>query len=270
MKRESESYYSFSNDFMFCTVLYHNKDLCKELIEVLLDVKVRDIEYIKSQETKDISLNSKGIRLDVYVEDDNNTVFDLEMQTTVNRNLPKRGRYYQGLIDQTLIGKGEDYDKLKKSYIIFICLNDPFKANLSRYTFRKVCKEDGSIIFDDDTEMVFLNASGRREGISDRLQSFLDYLKTAEATDDFTTQVEEKVRETNASPEWRKERMTLEMKLKDVLEEGKIQGREEGREEGKKDTLIMLVKEKLLVAKDAANQLGITEEEFLNLMNGNL
>ena len=37
MKRESESYYSFSNDFMFCTVLYQNKDLCKELIEVLLD-----------------------------------------------------------------------------------------------------------------------------------------------------------------------------------------------------------------------------------------
>ena len=63
--------------------------------------------------------------------------------------------------------------------------------------------------------------------------------------------------------------MTLEMKLKDVLEEGKIQGREEGREEGKKDTLIMLVKEKLLAAKDSANQLGITEEAFLNLMNGN-
>ena len=67
--------------------------------------------------------------------------------------------------------------------------------------------------------------------------------------------------------------MTLEMKLKDVLEEGKIQGRAEGREEGraegKIDTLIMLVKEKLLAAKDAADQLGITEEEFLNLMNGN-
>ena len=63
--------------------------------------------------------------------------------------------------------------------------------------------------------------------------------------------------------------MTLEMKLKDVLEEGKIQGRAEGRAEGKTDTLIMLVKEKLLAAKDAADRLGITEEEFLNLMNGN-
>ena len=58
--------------------------------------------------------------------------------------------------------------------------------------------------------------------------------------------------------------MTLEMKLKDVLEEGKIQG----RAEGKIDTLIMLVKEKLLAVEDAADQLGITEEEFLNLMNG--
>ena len=68
--------------------------------------------------------------------------------------------------------------------------------------------------------------------------------------------------------------MTLEMKLKDVLEEGKIQGRAEGREEGraegraegKIDTLIMLVKEKLLAAEDAADQLGITEEEFMELI----
>ena len=56
--------------------------------------------------------------------------------------------------------------------------------------------------------------------------------------------------------------MTFEMKLKDVLEEGKIQG----KAEGKKDTLIMLVNEKLLAVKDAANQLGITEEAFLELM----
>ena len=60
--------------------------------------------------------------------------------------------------------------------------------------------------------------------------------------------------------------MTLEMKLKDVLEEGKIQGRAEGRAEGKIDTLIMLVKEKLLAAKDAADQLGITEEAFMELI----
>ena len=52
--------------------------------------------------------------------------------------------------------------------------------------------------------------------------------------------------------------MTLEMKLNDVLEEGKIQG--------KKDTLIRLVNEKLLAAEDAADQLGITEEEFMELI----
>lgn len=40
--------------------------------------------------------------MDVYVEDDNNTVFDIEMQTTKQKDLPKRSRYYQGMIDLIL------------------------------------------------------------------------------------------------------------------------------------------------------------------------
>ncbi|MBD9202343.1 MAG: hypothetical protein EGQ18_04425 [Eubacterium ventriosum] len=41
-----------------------------------------------------IAPGSKSIRLDIYVEDDKNTVFNLEMQTTNCEELPKRSRYY--------------------------------------------------------------------------------------------------------------------------------------------------------------------------------
>lgn len=64
---------------------------------------------------------SKSIRLDIYVEDDKNTVFNLEMQTTNYEELPKRSRYYQDIIDLKLIEKGQSYDILKTSYVIFIC-----------------------------------------------------------------------------------------------------------------------------------------------------
>lgn len=75
-------------------------------------------------------LASKGIRLDIYVKDENNTVYNVEMQRGKNRNLPKRLRYYQGNIDLDLISKVEYYRKLSKSYIIFICTFDLFKAGL--------------------------------------------------------------------------------------------------------------------------------------------
>ena len=50
--------------------------------------------------------DSKGIRLDVYVEDDKETIYNIEMQTSSNKNLPKRTRYYRGMIDLNILQTG--------------------------------------------------------------------------------------------------------------------------------------------------------------------
>lgn len=39
-----------------------------------------------------------------------------EMQTVHEEGLPKRSRYYQGMIDLSLIEKGEPYKNLNRSY----------------------------------------------------------------------------------------------------------------------------------------------------------
>lgn len=83
----------------------------------------------------------KGVRLDVYVEDDWNTVFDLEMQIHMKRNLAKRMRYYQGMIDLNILEKGGDYNKLKKSYVIFICTFDLYGQGHHLHTFEYLCKQ---------------------------------------------------------------------------------------------------------------------------------
>ena len=103
------------------------KELCKPLLENILNIKIRDIVYVDYEETIQMTAKSKGIRLDIYVEDDDNTVFNLEMQTTTYKELPKRSRYYQGIIDLNMIEKGESYDILKESYVIFICTFDFLK-----------------------------------------------------------------------------------------------------------------------------------------------
>ena len=66
-----------------------------------------------------------------YVKDDKNVAYDVEMQTTYSSDLPKRIRFYQGMIDLNLIESGDEYSNLKRSYIIFICLSDPFKKRTS-------------------------------------------------------------------------------------------------------------------------------------------
>ena len=123
-----------TDPFIFAKVM-SEKELCKPLLENILNIKIRDIVYVDYEETIQMTVKSKGIRLDIYVEDDNNTVFNLEMQTTTYKELPKRSRYYQGIIDLNMIEKGESYDILKESYVIFICTFDFFEKGRSVYEF---------------------------------------------------------------------------------------------------------------------------------------
>ena len=125
-----------TDPFIFAKVM-SEKELCKPLLENILKIKIRDIVYVDYEETIQMTAKSKGIRLDIYVEDDNNTVFNLEMQTTTYKELPKRSRYYQWIIDLNMIEKGESYDILKESYVIFICTFDFFEKGRSVYEFDK-------------------------------------------------------------------------------------------------------------------------------------
>lgn len=106
---------NFTDDFMFCKILNNDEELCKELLELLLGRKVSEITYRHTQEDIKITSDGRGVRLDVYLEDDKNSVYDIEMQTTWKKNLPQRSRYYQGMIDLNQIEAGMDFDELKKA-----------------------------------------------------------------------------------------------------------------------------------------------------------
>ena len=141
---------NFTDDFMFCKILQNDPDLCRELTELILSRKIGRIVSIDRQKAIEITADGKGVRFDVYMEDDESTVYDIEMQTTVAEDLPKRMRYYQGMIDLNMIERGARYKELKKSFIIFICLKNPYpEAGLHKYSIRSVCEEDMAIDFDD-------------------------------------------------------------------------------------------------------------------------
>ena len=111
---------TISDDFMFGIVMRDPK-YCKPFLETILNIKISRIEYPEDQKTINLSLDAKSIRLDVYVEDDFDTVYNIEMQNGHHKNLPKRTRYYQGMIDLNLLDKGMDYTQLKQSFVIFVC-----------------------------------------------------------------------------------------------------------------------------------------------------
>ena len=62
-----------SNDFMFAKVM-RNPELCKGMLERLLDISIDRVEYPEEQKVIDIAKDSKSVRLGVYLKDEKGTV----------------------------------------------------------------------------------------------------------------------------------------------------------------------------------------------------
>lgn len=211
MKRKSYEELEFTDDFMFCKILEKRTDLCKELLEIILGKKIKRV-VVNKQKTIDVVYTAKSIRFDVYVEEAGNTVYDIEMQTDVQKFVAKRSRYYQGMIDLNLIEKGEKYTKLKTSYIIFICMFDPFGKGKHIYTFENRCIEDLDIGLGDETTKIFLNPYGTEDDVSMEMDEFLKYVDGQKSNSRFTSAIQNEVNKARTNQEWRVEYMTLHMR----------------------------------------------------------
>lgn len=211
---------SISNDFLFGKVM-QNPELCKELLQrILPDLNIERIEYPELQKSISMDMDARSVRLDVYVKDEKEVVYDIEMQVSHTKELPKRSRYYQSMIDLQLIDKGQLYDELKRSYVIFICPFDLYGKGRHIYTFENICKEDGSIFMGDEAVKIFLNAKGTLDDVSDELEAFLDYVAGKKPKDAFVERLEEAVKEAKKNREWRHEYMTLLMRDKENVKIG--------------------------------------------------
>ncbi len=219
-----------ANDFLFGKIM-QDAELCRELLQrILPELSIERIEYPELQKTIRPDAAAKGVRLDVYVKDDKNTVYNIEMQATDTRELPKRSRYYQGMIDLQLLDRGDiSYTKLNQSYIIFICPFDLYQKGRHRYTFENICKEDSGLSMGDGAVKIFLNAEGVLDDVSRELRAFLDYVAGKKTEDPYVKRLEEAVKKAKRNREWRHEYMTLEMRDRLNIEKGIERGIERGK-----------------------------------------
>ena len=144
---------------------------------------------------------------------DNKTIVALkECLAPYKKNLPKRMRYYQGIIDINIIDKGEDYNKLKKSYVIFICDYDEFGMGRHIYTFENTCIQEPALKLNDDTVKIILNTKGTMDDVSDEVKELLHYIGGDKPSSTLTKLLDEEVNNVKSNKKWRREFMTLLMR----------------------------------------------------------
>ena len=173
--------------------------------------------------------------------------------------LPKRTRYYQAMLDTDMLQKGQDYDELSPTYIIFFCLFDFFEDSQRIYTFKRRCLENMEIELADEAAIMFLNTLGTKGDVSPDIQSLFDYINNNTVTSNFTREVADTITEIKNDKKVRDSYMTYEMRIKDTLAEGEAKGRIEGIAEEK------LRVAKLMLAKSSYSMQEIVELSGLSI-----
>ena len=218
---------TIADNFIFSKVMLNEK-LAKRFLEVILDCKIKSISYPVYERYINIRSDAKSIRLDITLEDDTHTIYNLEMQAAMKLGLRKRSRYYQDLIDLDLLQKGADYDKLNHSLVIFICTFDLFGEDHYIYRFHNVCQQIPELELEDGTEKVFVNTKGHLGNVDEEFKQVMNIFNGLAAEGAFAEELQDEVERVKASEEWRREYMTLQVLLDDTREEARAEGRAEG------------------------------------------
>lgn len=220
----------------------------KDNMKTLLDIVLGQDTHLKypPQTEKEFrnSKENRQIRLDVYAIDEDDVVYDTEPQKQNTKNLPKRSRLYQGLIDSNLLSPGSiDFNALNTVIIIMIMPFDLFGYELYQYTFRMKCEEISELELEDGATRIFLNSHGKHpEFVNPELIELLEYME--KSTDTVAKkceskrihQMHERITKLKSSKEMEIKYMQKweekEIERQEAYAEGERVGEKRGRTEG--------------------------------------
>ena len=237
MRKKTIQELTIIDNFMFGAVMMVPEN-CKELLERTLGITIGRIEISKE---KSIVYNPeyKGIRLDIYARDEENTHYNVEMQALQETNILKRSRYYHSQLDMELLLSGSSYKELPQTYVIFICDFDPFGEKKYRYTMKQVCEETPEVEIDDGAHTIFLSTKGENpEEVPKGLVAFLEFVKTPleeserDFQDAYISRLQDTIKNIKVSREMGARYMTFQELLEDERERGRAEGIEIGKTEG--------------------------------------
>ena len=133
--------------------------------------------------------------------------------------------------------KGEPYESLNHSYVIFICNFDVFGKGCYKYTFQNRCMEEEGLELGDGSTTIFMNTGGYKGDISKDCEVFLKSIRGQFTDNDFSAILREEVEKVKKNQKWRKEYMYMSVFLHDAEKKGMAEGKTEAEKQAIKNML---------------------------------
>ena len=225
------------DDFLAGSLIGHKEygeAASRYILSCILNRKIGKLNVVTQKFLIGDNPERHGIRLDVYLDEEDGEIFDVEPDKNNNAKdiaaLPKRARFYHDKIDTANLSSGSNYDDLRDVIVIFI------------------------MPYDDGDRTIFLYTGGTEGHPTEQLRQLLHYMENSVAENACTKELRELLKMVEAVKQDGEVGLAY-MKSFEIEEKIRQEGIEEGRLEGRLEGIISL-----------ARRLGQTDEQIIALL----
>lgn len=225
------------DDFLAGSLIGHKEygeAASRYILSCILNRKIGKLNVVTQKFLIGDNPERHGIRLDVYLDEEDGEIFDVEPDKNNNAkdiaSLPKRARFYHDKIDTANLSSGSNYDDLRDVIVIFI------------------------MPYDDGDRTIFLYTGGTEGHPTEQLRQLLHYMENSVAENACTKELRELLKMVEAVKQDGEVGLAY-MKSFEIEEKIRQEGIEEGRLEGRLEGIISL-----------ARRLGQTDEQIIALL----
>lgn len=240
---------TIANDRMFSMVMENNA-ICRELLRrIFPELAIDRVQRVTVQKQVNTPLDARTVRFDVYIRDDQQRTYIVEMQVANRQNLPYRLRYYLEQVDHSILGPGDNYEKLAgyPTYVIFFCDFDYYGQDRPEYRFEWRNIDQPDLVAGMGQQLVVFNAQASTFHDNIGVAGFLKLMHNQIAAGGpLVEQVTQEMKRIKQDPERRRDYMKYELDLMDARSDGMAiglaEGKKQGLEQGKQESIVAAAK----------------------------
>lgn len=245
------------DDDFFTKCFEGDTECVKLVLQIVLDKSDLNVVDVRTQVFVENLLN-RSVRLDVLATDSTGQKYNIEIQRADKGAGRKRARYNSSMMDANLLNKGEGFDALPETFVIFITENDVIGKGQAVYQIERCFVGTGEK-FEDGSHILYVNGAYRDESPIGKLMH--DFF-CSDPSDMHYRVLADRTRFFKESKEGI---ATMSKIIEDMRLQSYKEGKAEGQEENKKETALRMLEAQKYSLDEISAISGLSLDEVKEL-----
>ncbi len=248
------------DDDFFTKCFEGDTECVKLVLQIVLDKSDLNVVDVRTQVFVENLLN-RSVRLDVLATDSTGQKYNIEIQRADKGAGRRRARYNSSMMDANLLKKGETFDALPETFVIFITENDVIGKGQAVYPVERCFIGTGEK-FEDGSHILYVNGAYRDESPIGKL---MHDFSCSDPSDMHYRVLADRARFFKESKEGI---ATMSKIIEDMRLQSYKEGKAEGQEENKRETALRMLEVGKYSLDEISTISGLSLDEVKDLSAG--